>query len=409
MSINRAKHKPRVLSLFTGAGGLDIGFEAAGYRHVGCADLDPTACATIEKNRPGWGLLSNTDLTETPSPEVVSKLGVGSTEIDVVIGGPPCQPFSKARLWVNGKAADWGHPGARAFDAYFGIVEEVAPKAFLLENVPGAAPQSARPDQQTAFDRAQTHVRRINRILGTEYRLELLRIDAADFGVPQHRKRVFMVAFRDGASLSQPTPTHGADEGLLPRTTAWDAIGQLPVPDNVSDLAVKGRWADLLPSIPEGSNYQWHTSRGGGEPLFGWRTRYWSFLLKLDRNRPSWTIPASPGPATGPFHWDNRKLSVEELASLQTFPDTWEFAGNYDAARRQIGNAVPPALGELFGRALRGESLADLVLIPAHTRRVARSAKLPPVPKKYLALRGAHSPHPGHGLGPGAASRAAIA
>ena len=107
------------------------------------------------------------------------------------------------------------------------------------------------------------------------------------------------------------------------------------------DLAVRGKWADLLPSIPEGSNYLHHTDRGEGMPLFGWRRRYWTFLLKLAKNRPSWTIQAQPGPAVGPFHWSNRRLSVRELSRLQTFPDDVNIVGGArigSEATRQRGS-----------------------------------------------------------------------
>ena len=119
------------------------------------------------------------------------------------------------------------------------------------------------------------------------------------------------------------------------------------------DLTVRGKWADLLPSIPEGSNYLHHTDRGEGMPLFGWRRRYWTFLLKLAKNRPSWTIQAQPGPAVGPFHWSNRRLSVRELSRLQTFPDDVNIVGGKGSAQKQLGNAVPSLLAEVIGRAIR--------------------------------------------------------
>src|SRR5262249_44394676 len=151
-------------------------------------------------------------------------------------------------------------------------------------------------------------------------------LNAADYGVPQHRERVFIIGSRDGRPFQFPTQTHGDPsnvyEGTLePFRTAWDALGDLPMLLNDPALRTTGKWADLLPSIPEGENYLWHTNRGGGEPLFGWRTKYWSFLLKLAKNRPSWTIQAQPGSAIGPFHWCDRKLSSRELCRLQTFPD----------------------------------------------------------------------------------------
>ena len=97
----------------------------------------------------------------------------------------------------------------------------------------------------------------------------------------------------------------------------------------------------LLPTIPEGQNYLWHTERGGGEPLFGWRRRYWSFLLKLAKDLPSWTIQAQPGPATGPFHWDNRRLSVREMARMQTFPDNVVIKGEYAPGTCSASLAMP--------------------------------------------------------------------
>ena len=86
-----------------------------------------------------------------------------------------------------------------------------------------------------------------------------------------------------------------------------------------------GKWAGLLPTIPEGENYLFHTRLGGGRPLFGYRTRYWSFLLKLAKDEPSWTLQAHPGPATGPFHWANRPLTVQEMLRLQSSqqPGEW--------------------------------------------------------------------------------------
>ena len=120
---------------------------------------------------------------------------------------------------------------------------------------------------------------------------------------------------------------------------------------------MSGKWADLLPTIPEGLNYLWHTSRGGGVPLFGWRTRYWSFLLKLAKSKPSWTIQAQPGSAIGPFHWKNRKLSARELCRLQTFPDDLSFDTSQNQIQRMIGNAVPSLLAEVLAWEIRTQLL----------------------------------------------------
>jgi len=169
---------------------------------------------------------------------------------------------------------------------------------------------------------------------------------------------------------------------------------------------MQGRWAGLLPSIPEGSNYLWHTPGKGGQPLFGWRTKYWSFLLKLAKGLPAWTVSASPGPAAGPFHWRNRLLSNRELCRLQTFPDSYSIAGNRRAVQRQVGNAVPPALAEFIGLEIRRQLLADssappqASLVPKRRGRCPPAKPPRPVRAIYLDLIGDHKPHPGTGKGP---------
>jgi DNA (cytosine-5)-methyltransferase 1 len=148
-------------------------------------------------------------------------------------------------------------------------------------------------------------------------------------------------------------------------------------------------------------------------PLFGWRTRYWSFLLKLSKHLPSWTLQADPGPATGPFHWDNRLLSVAEMKRLQTFPDDYEIYGNYRVARRQLGNAVPPAMAEAVARRVRAilideiySPLLSLSTAPRPGRFVVRPVLPDVVPEPYWQLRGPHAEHPGPGAGPSARTRA---
>jgi len=218
--------------------------------------------------------------------------------------------------------------------------------------------------------------------------------------VPQTRKRFFLVAHREGKRFRFPKPTHGSGS----YATAWDAIGHI-APDPSEDLRVRGKWKDLLPSIPEGKNYLWHTPRGGGLPLFGWRTRYWNFLLKLAKDLPSWTITASPGPATGPFHWENRMLSVRELAALQTFPPGTRFAGSRRSVQRQIGNAVPSLLAEVIGREiarqLLGKEVGGPPLLAVTPRRpIPPPEPVQPVPPKYLSLAQDRPDYPGEGLGP---------
>ncbi len=178
-------------------------------------------------------------------------------------------------------------------------------------------------------------------------------------------------------------------------------------PANAAELALRGKWADLLPTIPEGQNYLWHSSRGGGVDLFGWRTRYWSFLLKLAKDKPAWTVQARPGSSTGPFHWNNRYLSTEELLRIQTFPLGYSVEGSRASAQRQIGNAVPSAIGEMLGKAIADQILGRpvsgrLKLLPPEREDCPKPELVGFLPARYRSFIGAHPDHPGVGLGPGA-------
>jgi DNA (cytosine-5)-methyltransferase 1 len=146
-------------------------------------------------------------------------------------------------------------------------------------------------------------------------------------------------------------------------------------------------------------------------PLFGWRTRFWSFLLKLAKDRPSWTIQAQPGPATGPFHWTNRRLSAQELCRLQTFPDGLTFDCGRNDVQRMLGNAVPSLVAEVIAREIRVQLLdqpaQETKLLPQRRQSPPPPERVANVPKAYLSLVGEHAEHPGEGLGSRARARAA--
>jgi DNA (cytosine-5)-methyltransferase 1 len=257
----------------------------------------------------------------------------------------------------------------------------------------------------------------INAKQKTQYQASVAVLNAADFGVPQLRRRLFIVGARDGTRFQFPAPTHfnptevaSADHRCRWRT-AWDALHDVPVPD-LKPLSVRGKWAGLLPSIPEGQNYLWHTERGGGEPIFGWRRRFWSFLLKIAKDQPAWTLAAQPGPATGPFHWDNRRLSMREMARLQAFPDNLAIVGAIGDVQRQLGNAVPSLLAEVLAREIARQLLGHRVVgqeprlaIPNAPTSPPPAKKVARVPKRYLDLRGNHAAHPGTGKGYRASAR----
>ena len=406
------------ISLYTGAGGLDLGFEAAGFSTRVAVEMDDDCVTTLRANR-DWQVIHRS-IHDTSSAQILRHAGLAPGEADVLIGGPPCQPFSKCGYWATGDAKRLEDPRASTVEAYLRVLRDTRPRAYLMENVAGLAFKG----KDEGIRLIRRIIAAINREQGTEYGVELLVINAADFGVPQLRQRAFLIGARDGTLFGALAPTHRpANDGpvqlklppplrLPTYRTAWDALWDLEADDS-PELKVRGKWADLLPSIPEGQNYLFHTDRGSGLPLFGWRRRFWNFLLKLAKDQPSWTLTAQPGPATGPFHWKNRRLSARELCRLQTIPDEYPVLGSLSAVQRQVGNAVPSALAEGIGwemrRRLFGEAhlaVANPSLIPARRSDIPEPEPVSPVAAKYLHLRGEHEAHPGTGKGNRATLRA---
>ncbi len=413
------RRKPGVISLFTGAGGLDLGFHAAGLATAVAVEMDGRCCKTLNANKKrglSWEVI-HAPIEEVSSKKLLSAANLGVGEADLLIGGPPCQPFSKSGYWSRGDSRRLKDPRANTLAEFIRVLEDTRPRAFLLENVSGLAYTG----KEEGFRFLLNEVERINAAKRTRYRVSAKVLNAAHYGVPQTRERMILVGSRDGAEFKFPTgrfydPQTKQDpllDDLQPFRTAWDALGDLAKPEDLEETLVRGQWADLLPSIPEGMNYLHHTSRGKGLPLFGWRRRYWSFLLKLAKRRPAWTLTAEPGPAIGPFHWESRRLARSELMRLQTFPDGYDVVGTLAEVHRQIGNAVPSGLAEILAleirRQLLGEGLPHRVpsLLPPKRIPVPPPESLRPVPKKYLQLAGDHEPHPGTGMGYGALRRAA--
>lgn len=398
------------VSLFTGAGGLDLGLEMAGFIPVLCVEVDNDARKTLLLNRPKWRLSRPGDIHHLTPAELIKQVSLKPRQLTLLSGGPPCQPFSKSAYWLTGDSGRLRDPRARTLNAYLDVVEKLLPHVLIFENVLGFSYNG----KEEGLNLLEFGLRAINRRNNSNYVARICKIDAADYGVPQHRDRIFLIASIDGDAFNIPPATHGKRNGGEEYLTAWDAIGQLYEDEWPDKLAPTGKWAALLQSIPEGRNYLWHTPRNvqyGGVPLFGWRTRYWSFLLKLSKNKPSWTIQAAPGPATGPFHWQNRLLSIEELSRLQTFPFSFRFSGSRRSVQRQIGNAVPSALAEFLGLEIRRQILKepihrDLQLLPKRMRSVCPDPEpIAPVPRQYLSLIDNHADHPGTGLGPAAVRR----
>lgn len=396
-----------VISLFSGCGGLDYGFEKAGFSVVFSNDVDRYSCATLRLNNKGNVIEG--PIEEISTGEVKKIIGSQQSSADVVVGGPPCQPFSKSAYWSKGDTLRMNDPRADTLDHYFRFVEELKPRVFLLENVHGLNYNG----KEEGFRYIIKRIAEINNRHNLNYVPTWKVVNVADYGVPQLRVRFFLIAEQSGKEFIFPEPSHTGElqkqQTLLgirqkeSYVTSWEAIGHVPL-DTSQQLTVGGRWADLLPTIPEGENYLWHTDRKGGLPLFGWRTRYWSFLLKLAKCQPSWTIQAQPGSAIGPFHWENRKLSWQEMCAIQTFPKEFCISGSRTEIQRQLGNAVPSLMAEILARAI-GKQFFAVEYSSQPSLQVARQKCIPPpeeigaVPRKYFDLIGTHAPHPGTGKG----------
>lgn len=343
------------ISLFAGAGGMDLGAEAAGFEVRAAVELNADAAATMEKNFDHLATeVIQQDILEVPTREVLRAAGLrGRERPELLIGGPPCTPFSKSGFWLEWKRSGLD-PDASLLQAYTRVLAEARPRRFVLENVYALTydNRASRP----AFKRL---LREIDEA-GYDCRAKVL--NAADYGVPQLRPRLFVIGVPKGCALPEhPEPTHGGTwerqatgNVARPHVTAGEALADLvaaPEPEEV----LRGQYAHLLPEIPPGDNYLHLTAkRGHPDPKFEWRSRYWSFLLKLDPDRPSPTIQAHPGPNVGPFHWKNRRLRMPEVKRLFTFPDGFQLVGRRSSVQAQLGNSVPPQLAEAVIRAVAG-------------------------------------------------------
>lgn len=345
--LKRMELNLRCLSLFSGCGGLDLGLAEAGFDIVGAMDLDPNCEKSHNINFKNTKFV-RCNASQLNSDNIFSLAGVsGPFQLELLAGGPPCPPFSKSRFYRTEKPRGLDDPNGReTISAYLRAVELLRPKAFVLENVKGLSYKI----HKDALDEI------VNTASSLNYETSVNVINAADYGVPQIRERCFVIGTLN-MGFNFPSPTHSkiSQAGLLPWVTAGEAISDLDTKDTWNDDGHKagGKHNHLLAKIPPGDNYLFFTEeRGCSDPLFKWRSRYWSFLLKLSPTLPSWTIQARRSNNMGPFHWRNRILRIPEIMRLQTFPDNWKLAGTIDEQWRQIGNAVPPLFAKVLGRCL---------------------------------------------------------
>lgn len=322
----------RVLDLFAGAGGLSIGLEQAGFHVVAGTDWDGDACETFAKAHP------TADVIEGDVHAVPFRRWRGRA--DVLVGGPPCQPWS-----TGGKRLGAADP-RDGWPAFLRALREVRPVAFVAENVAGLGSRPRRAHLAALVGEIEA--------LGFTVTAEV--VNAANHGVPQNRRRLLMVGLRTG-TFRFPEPTFGPGRGRRWRV-AGDVVGKEPFGTANPSIVTYARCPDLRPNPYDG-----HVFNGGGRPIDLARPAP-TLLASMGGNKTPWVdtdgvVPgyhawllAGGAPRTGRVP-GARRITVEEAALVQTFPEGMHFAGPRSSCYRQIGNAVPPRLAAVIGAALR--------------------------------------------------------
>lgn len=347
--------RPCFLSFFSGAMGLDLGLEQAGFSALAANELDRVAVRTIRQNRP-WLPLFDCDIRSLSARRVREETGLGQGELDLVAGGPPCQAFSTA-----GRRGSVGDARGSVAFAFLELAVRLEPRWIVLENVRGllSAPLSHRPHAQRGdgfpplgeAEAAGGVLRRVKSLLAKAgYEVSVGLYDASLYGSAQRRERALLVASREGAPLPTIPPKNLPGQAWTFReaTLGLPSHEHLPLrPGQARFLEMLGpgqNWRDLPGELQREALGGAFESRGG-------RT---GFLRRLAWDEPSPTLVTSPTmPATLLAHpVELRPLSVEEYKRLQGFPDDWAIEGTTAQKYRQLGNAVPVELARALGEHL---------------------------------------------------------
>lgn len=317
-----------VIELFAGAGGLALGLERAGLKNILAVEVDKYAAATLNKNRPNWNVLHDD----------VANIDYEGIQADVVAGGFPCQAFSYA-----GKKLGFEDTRGTLFFEFARCIKEVKPKMFIGENVEGLL----------RHEKGKTLSVMIEVLSELGYKVQYKVLNAAFYGVPQKRKRLFIIGTLPGYNFLFPDP-----ESKMTTLRSW--LSNVPKSEGVSYPDWKKKIMEMVPpggcwvNLPEdiqksylGKSYH----SGGGKR---------GMARRLSFDEPSLTLTTSPHQKqTERCHpVETRPLTVREYARIQTFPDNWKFVGSVSSQYKQIGNAVPVLLAEQVGvavmRALQG-------------------------------------------------------
>lgn len=319
------------IDLFSGAGGLSLGFEQAGFQQLLSVEMEPDYCQTYRANFPHHQLLQK-DLTTLTEQDLINCLNGQS--VDLVIGGPPCQGFSMAGKIGRTFTDD---PRNHLFKEFVRIVKIVRPCFFVMENVA----------RLYTHNSGKTRTEIIQAFQNIGYSVECKVLNAADFGVPQIRSRVIFLGRRDKGKISFPEPfqishqTVGSAIGHFPKLAAGESN---PHVANHEAMNHSAQMLEKMAFVKNGGN-----RNDIPEPLRP-KTGDIRKYIRYDSNKPAVCIT---GDMRKVFHYEqNRALTVRELAALQSFPDNFVFCGNKIAQQQQVGNAVPPLLAKAIAESI---------------------------------------------------------
>jgi DNA (cytosine-5)-methyltransferase 1 len=337
------KKKLVALSLFSGGGGLDLGFSAADFVVACSTDIDAFSCATLELNngrKPFYNHAHSiaADIKEVHALSLLKQANIPEGGIDIVLGGPPCQAFS-----IFGRRKGLNDPRGGLVWEYLKIIREVKPKAFVFENVAGIKSIHGGKLFKEILEELT---------LDGEYTVSAHSYQVAEFGIPQFRDRVFIIGARNGISVPFMIRSHGGKNQLSVKKyrTASEALRYLPEPSvdcNVSNHVGRTHSDRIVTRYNK-------LKFGERDP----KTR----INRLHPENPSFTIIVGSDKGGGKGHvhpFRPREVTPRESARMQTFPDWWQFHGKGRHVIRQVGNAVPPLFAALLAEHLRFHIFGD--------------------------------------------------
>lgn len=385
---DRRKQPYTVVSLFSGALGFDLGVELTGrFQLLACVENDAACVATAEANKARKNLPSSLkivpqDIRAVDAAELMPSLGLKPGELDLLIGGPPCQSFSTA-----GRRGTVQDPRGTLIWEFLRFVEVFRPKYFVMENVRGLLsaalrhrPLAKRPDKggppleqdERPGSVVRLFAQDLQKLPDSSYHLDIFEVNAVNYGAPQIRERVLFFGNRFGRQVDFPEPTHGEPNGGS-RLYPWRTLGEAIAGSNEREplvLDFSPRKKRYLQMVPPGSNWRslppdvQRESMGRAFHAKGGRSGWWR---RLSLDLPCPTLVTMPNHAsTSLCHpTETRALSLREYARIQEFPDNWEFCGTILEQYAQVGNAVPVRLGQIAGETIARQLDGD---DQSHTR-----------------------------------------